>query len=303
MIGPRIYSSGDVLYGGQQTDIFAEVNDLEDARRQVRRMKTYGARMIKVYQQPRRAQRLWFAEAARDEKMLLTAEGAGELATDMTMATDGYTAFEHSLPVELEEDAVQFFARSGTYYTPTLIVSYGGPWGEQYFWQTQTGAHDDPKLRRFVPHFFLDERTRRHAWIHPSEYHFPTVARGVAEIAKAGGNVSLGAHGQLQGLGAHWELWAMAGEGGPGNALTPHAALKAATIQAADKIGFAPDLGSIEAGKLADFIVLDANPLEDIHNSTRARMVVKNGEVYDAETLARIWPTEQPLPWFFWAER
>jgi Tol biopolymer transport system component/imidazolonepropionase-like amidohydrolase len=303
MIGPRIYSSGDVLYGGQQSDIFAEVDDLEDARRQVRRMKAYGARMIKVYQQPRRAQRLWFAEAARDEKMLLTAEGAGELATDMTMATDGFTAFEHSLPIELEEDAVQFFAKSGTYYTPTLIVSYGGPWGEQYFWQTQAGAHDDPKLRRFVPHFFLDERTRRHTWIDPSEYFFPTVARGVAEIARAGGHVSLGAHGQLQGLGAHWELWAMAGEGGPGNALTPHEALKAATIQAADKLGFAPDLGSIEAGKLADFIVLDANPLQDIHNSLRARMVVKNGEVYDAETLARIWPTEQALPGFFWMEK
>jgi hypothetical protein len=176
-------------------------------------------------------------------------------------------------------------------------------WGEQYFWQTQTGAHDDPKLRRFVPHFFLDERTRRHAWIDPSEYHFPAVARGVADVARAGGNVSLGAHGQLQGLGVHWELWAMAGEGGSGNALTPHAALKAATIQAADKIGFAPDLGSIEAGKLADFIVLDANPLQDIHHSTRASLVVKNGEVYDAETLARVGPTEQPLPRFFWAEK
>ena len=71
MTGPRVYSSGDVLYGGQQADIFAEVNDLEDARRQVRRMKAYGARMIKVYQQPRREQRIWFAEAARDLHMLL----------------------------------------------------------------------------------------------------------------------------------------------------------------------------------------------------------------------------------------
>ncbi|HVS33451.1 MAG TPA: amidohydrolase family protein [Thermoanaerobaculia bacterium] len=301
MTGPRIYSSGDVLYGGQQTDIFAEVNDLEDARRQVRRMKSYGARMIKVYQQPRRAQRLWFAEAAREERMLLTAEGAGELSTDMTMAIDGYTAFEHSLPVELQEDAIQLFARSGTFYTPTLLVSYGGPWGEQYFWQTQK-VHDDPKLRRFVPHFFLDERTRRHPWIDPTEYHFPTVARGVADISRAGGNVSLGAHGQLQGLGPHWELWAMAGEGGKG-ALTPHAALKSATIWAANKLGFEPDLGSIEAGKLADFVILDANPLEDIHNSTSIRHVVKNGEVFDAATLTRVWPSERALPPFFWAER
>lgn len=285
MTGPRVYSSGDVLYGGQQTEIFAEVNDLEDARRQVRRMKAYGARMIKVYQQPRRAQRMWFAEAARQEKMLLTAEGAGEYGTDLTMVLDGFTAFEHSLPVELQDDAIKLVAASSTYYTPTLLVSYGGPWGEQYFWQTRPEAHDDPKLRRFVPHFFIDARTRRHAWIEPSEYHFPTVARGAADVLRAGGKVSLGAHGQLQGLGVHWELWAMAGEGGRGGAMSAHDALRSATILAADKLGFAPDLGSIEPGKLADFIVLTANPLDDIHNSVKAKLVVKNGVVYDAETL------------------
>ena len=93
----------------------------------------------------------------------------------------------------------------------------------------------------------------------------------------------------------------MAGEGG-GNALTPHQALRAATIAAADKIAFAPDLGSIEVGKLADLVVLDANPLQDIHNTLKMRMVVKNGEVYDTETLSRIWPSEQKLPKFFWAE-
>ena len=147
----------------------------------------------------------------------------------------------------------------------------------------------------------IDEKFRRHPWIHPSEYHFPAIAKGVAEIDAAGGNVSLGAHGQLQGLGPHWELWAMAGEGGP-QALSPHSALRAATLEGADKIGFLPDLGSIEAGKLADLVVLDANPLDDIHNSAKVRYVVKNGEVYEAETLKRIWPAEQELPRFFWAE-
>ena len=137
---------------------------------------------------------------------------------------------------------MQLFAKSGTFYTPTLLGPTGGR-GEQYLADTQ--CHDDVKLRRFVPHFTIDEKSRRYPWIHPSEYHFPTVARGVAEIARAGGNVSLGAHGQLQGLGVHWELWAMAGEGGAaGAALSPHEALRAATLAAADKIGFAPDLGS-----------------------------------------------------------
>ena len=300
MVGPRVYSSGDVLYGGQQADIFAEVNNLDDAKHQVRRMKAYGARMIKVYQQPRRSQRIYFAEACRGEHMLLTAEGAGELETDLSMAMDGFTAWEHALPVAVQNDTVELFAKSGTYYTPTLIVAYGGPWAEEYYWQT-ANPHDDPKLNRFVPHDYIDARSRRHPWIWPSEYHFPTVAAGAARILRAGGNVSLGAHGQLQGLGPHWEIWAMAGEGGPkGGAMTPMEALRASTIAAADKIGFSGDLGSIEAGKLADMVVMDANPLDDIHNTVKIRWVVKNGEVWEAETMKKLWPREEPPPKFFW---
>jgi Tol biopolymer transport system component/imidazolonepropionase-like amidohydrolase len=290
MLGPRIYSSGMVLYGGQQTDIWAAVDSLEDARRQVRRMKAWGARMIKVYQQPRRAQRIWFAEAARAEKMLLTAEGGGELWSDLSMVADGFTAFEHSLPVELGEDSVRFLAESDTFYTPTLLVSYGGPWGELYYWQTRN-PHDDVKLNRFVPHFALDNWGRRHPWIEPSEYQFPLVAEGVASVVKAGGNVALGAHGQLQGLGVHWELWAMAGDGGSGRALTPHEAWRTATAKAAEKLGLLPDLGTVEAGKLADLLVLEADPLADVHNSEKIRWVVKNGEIYEAATLRRIWPS------------
>ncbi|MBS0374716.1 MAG: PD40 domain-containing protein [Proteobacteria bacterium] len=301
MVGPRVYSSGDVLYGGQQEDIYAEVNNLDDAKRQVRRMQAYGARLIKVYQQPRRSQRIWFAEACRELHMLLTSEGAGELDTDLTMMADGFTAWEHALPVALRHDAVEYIARSQSFYTPTLLVSYGGPWGELYFWQN-ANPHDDEKLNRFVPHEYIDRMARRHPWIWPAEYHFPTVAHGAAEVLRQGGNVSLGAHGQLQGLGPHWEIWAMAGEGDrqPHRAMTPHEALRASTLLAANKLGFEPDLGSIEAGKLADLVVLDANPLEDIHHSAETRWVVKNGELWDAATMRKLWPREEPPPRFFW---
>ncbi|MBW8873936.1 MAG: PD40 domain-containing protein [Acidobacteria bacterium] len=306
MTGPRVYSSGDVLYGGQQEDIFAAVDDQEDARRQVKRMKAYGARMIKVYQQPRRDQRMWLAEACRENHMLMTAEGAGELATDLSMALDGFTAFEHALPVALNDDVVELLTRSETYYTPTLLVAYGGPWGELYYYQ-EKNPHDDPRLNRFVPHFMLDRLGRRHPWIAPDEYHFPTVARGAAAVVRRGGHVALGAHGQLQGLGVHWELWAMAGEGGaavpgPGQAMTPAEALRSATLAAADKLGLASDLGSIETGKLADLMIVEGDPLADIHNTARVRWVVKNGVLYDAGTMREEWPENRPLPPFFWRD-
>ena len=295
LIGPRIYSSGDVLYGGVQAAQYTKVDSLEDAVHAVRRMKTYGTHWLKVYQQPRREQRIWFIEAARQEGIGATMEGAGELHTDLTNMLDGFTGLEHSLPVYIYKDVVTLAARSGTNYTPTLIVSYGGPTAE-YYWYQHANPHDDVRLRRFTPHEMLDGLGRRSIHYPEEDFQFPTVANGAARIARAGGRVALGAHGQLQGLGAHWELWAFT----IGNAMTPMEALRTATWSGAEALGFGKDLGSLEAGKLADLVVIDGDPLSDIRRTQNVAYTMKGGVLYDASTMDEVWPEKRPLGPFFW---
>ena len=127
------------------------------------------------------------------------------------------------------------------------------------------------------------------------DFNHVLIAKAAKQIADAGGLVLLGAHGQLQGLGAHWEMW-MLQQGGMSNI----EALRAATIDGARYLGLDADVGSLEKDKLADLIVLDRNPLENIRNSEWIHMVMVNGRLYEAKTLNEIGnhPRQRPPFWF-----
>jgi Tol biopolymer transport system component/imidazolonepropionase-like amidohydrolase len=287
-VGPRIYSTGFILYGAEHPDKAITLS-LEDARAHLRRHEAVGGFSVKSYNQLRRDSRQWIIQAAREEHMLVVPEGGSMLQQNITMILDGHTGIEHAIPVApLYKDVLTLFGRSKTGYTPTLIVGYGGVWGENY-WYQHADVFADERLRQFVPGDWLDARARRRMLVPEDEFYHIALAKSARDVLHAGGSVQLGAHGQLQGLGAHWELWMLV-QGG----MTPLEALHAATKAGADYLGLGDDLGSLETGKLADLVVLDGNPLEDIHQSDHVAMVMKNGTLYDAN-LKVLWPDEPQL--------
>ena len=296
MIGPRVFSTGTILYGAAG-NFRSDIQSREDADRHVRRMKDLGAISVKSYQQPRRDQRQWIVEACREQGLLDVPEGGGDLWNNLSMIIDGHSAIEHSIPIApLYDDVIKLMSASSTFYSPTLLVSYGGPFGELYYY-ARDRVWENERLLTYTPRGVIDRRARRPGGLWPdSEWFFKDVARAAARLQAAGTRVTLGAHGQMQGLGAHWELWSLATEG----AMTPHQALRAATLDGALYLGMGDHLGSVEAGKLADFVILDANPLDDIENSDDVRWVVKNGVLYDAASMNRMYPNpavRRPLIW------
>ncbi len=294
IVAPRIFSTGTILYGAK-APFKAVIDGLDDARRHLRRMKAVGAFSVKSYNQPRRDQRQQILAAARELGMMVVPEGGSLFQHNMTMVVDGHTGIEHALPVaKAYRDVIQLWSGTEVGYTPTLGVGYGGLWGENY-WYAKTDVFEHPRLLAFVPPAVYEPRSRRRLLASDGDWNHFAVADLVKALLDAGVHVQLGAHGQREGLAAHWELW-MFVQGG----MTPHEALRCATLYGAQYLGFDRDLGSIEPGKLADFAVIEGDVLADIRQSDAVRYTVVGGRIFDAQTMNELGPRERRRRDFYW---
>jgi len=268
VVGPRIYSTGTILYGAK-ANISAVVNSLDDALTHLKRMKAAGAISVKSYNQPRRDQRQQILEAARQTSMMVVPEGG--------------SLFEHNMNMIIEVG-----------YTPTLVVGYGGLDGEHY-WYARTDVWKHPILSRYVPRTVLEPRSVRRMTAPEEDFNIIKVARTATALQRAGVPVNIGAHGQREGLAAHWEMWTLALGG-----MTPLEAIRAATLNGAKYLGMDKDIGSLEIGKLADLSIIDGDVLADIRKSDRLTHVMINGRLYESATMNEVGATPKARkPFFF----
>lgn len=294
VLGPRTFSVGElVIHPGTGFGDQKIIHNQADADREVDRRVDWGAVSIKNFRQSARYQQQLIMQAARRRKVTVTGEG-GPLYFDVGVILDGQTGWEHLLAnLPIYKDAAMFFGKAGAVYSPTSIVAGHVHGSMQWFRQLQD-LRADAKYRRFIPTATLERTLAGLQQLPKPAFSFPIIAEGLADIVRAGGHGTLGEHGEQPGIGTHWELWAYS------EALTPLEALKVATIDGAYFIGLERETGSLAKGKLADLVVLNADPLRDIRNSADIAYVMKAGRLYDDETLTELWPTQRkygPIPW------
>jgi imidazolonepropionase-like amidohydrolase/Tol biopolymer transport system component len=293
LLAPRTFSSGEIVYGARSPGRYAVVDSYEDALNHVRRLRQEGAHSIKNYNQPRRNQRQQVAAAARAENLLVVPEGGSLFQMDITLIQDGNSTVEHNLPqARLYEDVVSLYSQTRVGYNPTLVVSYGGLAGDPY-WSQATPVWNHPLLTRHTPPSELASRVR--AVTAPADQFVDQYnARESRRLSQRGVPVAIGGHGQQPGLAAHWELWSHVRGGA-----TPIEALRHGTVDGARLYGFT-DIGTLEPGKLADLLILDADPTQDIRNSDHISRVMLNGRLYEAATLNEVVTGNRQRQPYYW---
>jgi hypothetical protein len=290
MLGPRIFNTVSLLEPAHQ-DIISQ----EQAEQVARKYKALGFHLLKLRGVSQRVRQQWLAIAAARVGMNATAHGKysgwGQM---LALVLDGLTGWEHDLTSvsPIYRDVVEMVGRSGTFGSNQLVRGF-------LAWESDTEA---TKMERFYPPGWWRKREfpapipfdslmkqARNAMDGRSES-----TRAARELLWAGTIITIGSHSGARAV--HGMMWNAAMLGG----MTPAEVLRAGTMNGARAIGVDEDVGSIEAGKIADLVILNRNPLENIRYTTDILRVVKDGVVYNGETLDTVWPVTKPFAAFQW---
>lgn len=290
LLGPRVFASGNIIDDYIIDYDYRYIKNKVDTDRIVRSNIKLGViGPLKQYNSKNRKHRQWLYDSAKEYNMTLTNHETNFLLA-MTQIIDGYTAMEHQkYTFPIQRDIVQLIALSGINYTPTFMVS--PRIGRLFVNETLNQKEKLQKLNHGLvyqnyyanQYYDLDNTNNQfEKYLVASKNRISNSSKVLKEIVDAGGKVSVGGHGNpLPGIGTHWELWAFVYNKG----LTNYEALQSATINAAKKIEFHKEIGSIEEEKLADLLILNSNPLDTIFNTTDILYTIQNGKVLEASDL------------------
>ena len=296
--GPRIFSVGDPIFVTKyRTKMYRPIKSLEDALEHVQFNKDHGATAVKDYSNHNRQARQHLVEASKQLGINVVSESFSNPQMNLTQIVDGFTGLEHTLGLEpIYEDVIQLLKSTDLGITPTFIVVYNGPSGETYFYQTER-LWEDTKLLNF---FRKDEllRLRRPGFYWPDDHYAAQMGKTMKKLYDRGITMQMGAHGNMMGLGAHWEM-----ELFTHGSFSNYDAIEIATINGFKHHGLDHILGSIEPGKLADMVVMTKNPLENIRNTRSIEYVVKNGVIYSGRDASRVYPNPKQAEILYFKEK
>lgn len=291
-LGPRIYFTGSpidgnrIFYGGASTTTSEQQVDEE-----LRKAELLDYDLIKTYVRLPDVLQKRVVEGAHRIGIPVTSH---ELYPAVGFNIDGVEHVKgtsrRGFSAKLSEtrqaydDVTDLLAESGMWFTPTTAIYLG----YQYVVARDPSVMEDARLQELTELRYLASISASAEQIQSDQATYDqlyeNVIRMVADVHRKGGLVVAGTDAPIipQGFGLHVEL-----ENYQDAGLQPIDVLRTATINNAKALNAQDDLGTIEVGKLADLVIVEANPLEDIRNARKTRMVIKNGEVFELERLIK----------------
>jgi imidazolonepropionase-like amidohydrolase len=267
-MGPRIFACGDAISptGGHRGDIGAGADGPAEVRKAVRTQIQHGVNAIKIMEVEMLDDEVEAAVAVAHHNGLRVAAHSKEPTTFRSVRL-GVDCIEHGYG--LADETIRLMAEKGTFYVPTIICNLS----EQYIKERDQrlaalGYSKDEKIARgrtLVA--YADERSQDNAW-HQRQALQKAVRAGV-KVCIGSDSTPVGEIGVLE-----IEQFVLSG-------ISEMDALIAATRNSADLCGALDRLGTVEKGKLADLLVVADDPLGNISNIRKVKMVFKDGVLVD----------------------